>query len=286
MRILVTGKNGQLGWELQQLADQYPSHSFLFTDSKEGDITDINRITNLVQENEVECIINCAAYTAVDKAEENIDAAYTVNHLGVQNLVDVSEKLNVKLVHISTDYVFDGSNSIPYHPSDPVSPLGVYGNSKRKGEESILKSSISAVIIRTSWVYSSHGNNFVKTMLRLGKDREELNVVADQKGAPTYARDLAAACLDATSKLHDITAPEIHHYSNQGEISWFDFASEIMRSASLNCAVNPITTEEYPTPAARPKYSVLNTQSFEERFGTTMKPWQDSLSDCLSELGF
>lgn len=286
MRLLITGKNGQLGWELQQVATKHPEHTFFFADSTEGDITNKHIIASLVEAYKIECIINCAAYTAVDKAEEDYENAFTVNHTGVQNLVDVCAETGIALIHISTDYVFDGSASTPYLPKDPVSPLGVYGQSKRHGEEAILKSEIRSVILRTSWVYSSHGNNFVKTMLRLGAERDTLNVVSDQKGCPTYARDLAEACLTVVDQLSSLEGPEVHHFSNRGAITWFDFATEIMRLAHLNCTVHPITSAEYPTPAARPNYSVLSTESFTQRFGQTPAAWQDSLKACISALGF
>lgn len=283
MKILVTGKNGQLGSEIQSLSKE-SSASYIFLDSTEGDITNKENLERIVREHAIDTIINCAAYTAVDKAESEEEKAFLVNHFGVQNLVEICSEHKIRLIHISTDYVFDGKASTPYTPNSPVSPVGIYGKSKQQGESAILNSTIEAVIIRTSWVFSSFGNNFVKTMLRLGGEKESLNVVNDQFGCPTYAKDLAAACIKiaATAKWKEQSA--VYHFSNSGEISWFDFATEIMKQANLNCKIQPIPTEDYPTPAERPKYSVLETTKIQSDYNLTIRHWKEALKDCLESL--
>ena len=285
MNILVTGKNGQLGSEINYISSNTEhSHNLIFTDSVEGDITDIKKLQKLFSTHKLDIVINCAAYTAVDKAESDIERAFEVNGKGVQNLVDICSEHDCKLIHISTDYVFNGSANAPYQPYDPVSPLGVYGASKRKGEEAILNSNTNAIIIRTSWVFSSFGGNFVKTMLRFGKEREELNVVDDQIGCPTYAFDLAKACIQITESNNWTKGVSIYHFSNSGEISWFTFAEEIMNLAKLNCRINPIPSIDYPTPVERPKYSVLDTRSIQENFNITPRTWNEALKDCLNRI--
>lgn len=286
MKILVTGKNGQLGSEIHALSTNFSGHNFIFLGSSDGDITSTEQLRWVFEIHQPDVVINCAAYTAVDQAETDQGRAFQVNATGVENLVSLCEGFNSRLIHISTDYVFDGTASTPYLPTSPVSPIGVYGESKRKGEEVILKSNINAIIIRTAWVYSSFGKNFVKTMLRLGAEKEKLPVVNDQMGAPTYARDLAKACLEIATKLDWPKSEKIYHYTNSGAITWFDFASEIMKSADLKCKVEPIPSEAYPTPAKRPKYSVLNTDSIQSDFNIEVRPWKDALRDCLHELGY
>jgi len=282
MNILVTGRNGQLGSELHHLSAS-SDDSFLFVDIEDGDITNKNQLQKLVTEHQIEAIINCAAYTAVDKSEEEQELAYAVNAIGVLNLVEICAENNLRLIHISTDYVFNGEGTAPYKPEDPVSPLGVYGATKRAGEVHLLSGTAEAIIIRTSWVFSSFGGNFVKTMLRLGAERDNLNVVNDQRGCPTYARDLASACLQVI-KADWKGKQRIYHFSNSGEITWFDFATEIMRLGKRNCLVNPIPTSEYPTPAKRPAYSVLDTSDLTKDFGITPRNWKEALKDCIAEI--
>ena len=285
MKILVTGSNGQLGSEIEALSLSYPSWKFFFSDLPELDICNKDLLSQFVVDNKINSIINCAAYTAVDKAEENIEIADLVNASAVGNLASVAEEQNLKLIHISTDYVFDGTSHMPYTENMPVSPLGVYGATKRKGEEFIINSSAEAILIRTSWLYSSFGNNFVKTMLRLGEEREELAVIFDQVGTPTYARDLAQTCLDILSKSECLnTNGKVYHFSNEGISSWYDFAKAIMEMGEVNCQVNPIETKDYPTPAARPHYSVLNKGKIKADFGIQVPYWRDSLMDCIKLL--
>ena len=282
--ILVTGTNGQLGSEIKALHGSYP-YIFFFTDRGSLDITDTKAIKNFVELNKIDVIINCAAYTAVDKAESDEQNADAINHLAVKNLALTCKQNNIKLIHISTDYVFDGKNYKPYTEDDATAPNGVYGKTKLDGEKALLHvSPANSIIIRTSWVYSSFGANFVKTMLRLGKEKEQLGVIYDQVGTPTYARDLARAILDILPKLQN-DKTEIYHYSNEGVLSWYDFAKEIMRMAKLDCQVNPIETKEYPTPATRPHYSLLNKSKIKQDFGITIPYWKDSLDACLKTLG-
>ena len=282
--ILVTGGKGQLGSELRDLSDAY-DYNFFFTDMVELDISNSKNIEKFVEKNEIDIILNCAAYTAVDKAEEEHELADKINHQAVTFLGEIAKAKEIGLVHISTDYVFDGKNHRPYVEDDTVSPQSVYGETKLLSEQSLLKiNPKNSIIIRTSWVYSSHGNNFVKTMLRLGKEREELGVIFDQVGTPTYARDLAKAILDILPNLNQEDI-EIYHYSNEGVLSWYDFAKEIMRMAKIECKVNPIETKAYPTPASRPFYSLLNKSKIKETFGIEIPYWKDSLDECLEKMG-
>lgn len=285
MNILITGTNGQLGSEIRELSLQVSGHTFLFENSKTLDITNEELVNKYVKENKVEAIINCAAYTAVDTAENDYDNAEKVNAQGVRNLVNALENVKGKLIHISTDYVFNGENFTPYEESQKVAPIGVYGVTKRKGEEYILNSNIEAIIIRTSWVYSSYGNNFVKTMMRLGKEREELNVIFDQIGSPTYAKDLGKVCLDILINQNKIDQKsKIYHYSNEGVASWYDFAKAIMKIAEIDCGVYPIETKDYPTPAKRPSYSVLNKVNIKKDFNIEIPYWRDSLKECIKKI--
>lgn len=282
--ILVTGSNGQVGSEIRALQSDYP-YNFFFTDRSSLDITNEKAIEEFVESNKIDAIINCAAYTAVDKAESDAINADAINHLGVKNLALTCKANNVKFIHISTDYVFDGKNHKPYIEDDSTNPNGVYGATKLRGEQTLLHvSPANSIIIRTSWVYSSFGANFVKTMLRLGKEKKELGVIYDQVGTPTYARDLAQAILEILPKINN-EKTEIYHYSNEGVLSWYDFAKEIMRMAKLECQVNPIETAQYPTPAQRPHYSLLNKAKIKKEFGITIPYWKDSLDMCLKTLG-
>lgn len=283
MNVLITGKNGQLGSELQEVSLE-SRHTFIFCNSHECDIRDQNVIETIVLKHKINTIINCAAYTAVDDAEDDEKNVMNVNFIGVQNLNTVAEKFKIKLIHISTDYVFSGEKSKPYKTEDAVSPIGVYGKSKRKGEEVILNSNTDAIAIRTSWLYSSFGNNFVKTMLRLGKTKTALNVVNDQFGSPTYARDLARFCIQLLDVESLNSKQRIYHYANTGAISWCEFAKEIMSIAKLNCEIHPVSTDQYPTKADRPKYSVLSNEAIQTDFNVSISFWKDALQDCINRL--
>ena len=287
MNILVTGSNGQLGTEIKDLAVNYTKFSFFFLDLPELDICNSSKLNIFIKENNINTVINCAAYTAVDKAEQDSDIAKKVNATGVLNLVNALEKVDGKLIHISTDYVFDGNNFIPYQELDEVNPIGVYGNTKRIGELAVINSNIDAIVIRTSWLYSAYGNNFVKTMLRLGDERDELGVIFDQVGTPTNAADLAKACIDiiAYSKDANINSKEnLYHFSNEGVASWYDFAIAIMNLGVVDCKVRPIETKDYPTPAKRPHFSVLNKSKIKNDFEIEIPYWRDSLKDCIEKI--
>ena len=282
--ILVTGSNGQLGSEIRELSSNY-SYTFFFTDRNNIDITSKDSIKAFCQTNNINVIINCAAYTAVDKAESDELNADLVNRKAVKKLALVSQDLNIKLIHISTDYVFDGKNFKPYCEEFQTNPQGVYGKTKLDGENEMRDiNPKNSIIIRTSWVYSSFGNNFVKTMLRLGSEKESLGVIFDQVGTPTYARDLAKTILDILPKIEN-SKVEIYNYSNEGVLSWYDFAKEIMKMAKLDCKINPIETFQYPTPAKRPHYSLLNKSRIKSTFNIEITYWKDSLDECLKIMG-
>jgi dTDP-4-dehydrorhamnose reductase len=282
--IVVTGSKGQLGSEIRELSSQY-NYNFLFTDKDTLDITNKKNIKEYIEKNNIDLIINCAAYTAVDKAEDDEVNADKINHLAVKNLSEIAKDKNIKLIHISTDYVFDGKNHKPYLEDDVTQPNGVYGKTKLDGEKAMLGiNPFNSIIIRTSWVYSSFGNNFVKTMLRLGRQRDELGVIFDQVGTPTYARDLAKAILDIIPRIENKTV-EIYHYSNEGVLSWYDFAKAIFRLSEVDCKINPIETKDYPTPATRPHYSLLNKSKIKKEFNIQIPYWKDSLNECLRKMG-
>jgi dTDP-4-dehydrorhamnose reductase len=287
MNILVTGSNGQLGSEIKDIAVNYKDFSFFFMDIPALDICNNNQLDVFFTENKIHTVINCAAYTAVDKAEEDAEIAKKVNSEGVLNLVNAIGKVNGKLIHISTDYVFDGNSFLPYQELDDVNPIGVYGNTKRSGELAVLNAKIDGIVIRTSWLYSAYGNNFVKTMLRLGSEREELGVIFDQVGTPTNASDLAKTCLDIlackkNSKIN--TKGNIYHFSNEGVTSWYDFAHTIMELGKVECHVKPIQTKDYPTLAKRPHFSVLNKTKIKTDFEIEIPYWRDSLVACINKL--
>ena len=287
MNILVTGSNGQLGSEIKDLVTNYKDFNFFFMDLPELDICNRSQLDVFFIENKINTVINCAAYTAVDKAEEDKWLAEKVNFEGVSNLVNAVAKVNGKLIHISTDYVFDGNNFLPYQELDQVNPIGVYGNTKRSGELAVINSDIDAVVIRTSWLYSAYGNNFVKTMLRLGNERDELGVIYDQVGTPTNASDLAKTCLDIlayTKETNVNTKGNVYHYSNEGVVSWYDFARAIMDLGEVDCKIKPIETKDYPTLAKRPHYSVLNKSKIKKDFEIKIPYWRDSLAICISKL--
>lgn len=282
--IAVSGKNGQLGWELARIAATHPEWDFVFFDRSGLDITNEQQVKEFFSEHKPAVFINCAAYTAVDKAEVEQEAAYAANAAAVGRLATLCQANNAILVSFSTDYVFDGRGTEPYKEDLPTAPLNYYGYTKEHGEKLALANCDRCVMIRTSWVYSCHGHNFVKTMLRLMKEREEISVVEDQLGSPTYAKDLAEATLQVIAQLLAGTSSAfgIYHYSNTGVISWFEFAAEIRRQAGLQCRVKPIPTSAFPTPAKRPAYSVLAKDKIVGVFHLQLKDWKESLADCLA----
>ena len=284
--ILVTGANGQLGSELQSLVEKNEhdllESNFYFTDRDSLDITNKDVLEKFIESNEIDTIINSAAYTAVDKAEEDEELAYRVNRDAVKILAELSLANIIRLIHISTDYVYDGNKNTPFNEEDETNPQSVYAKSKLAGEDEIRRiNPANAVIIRTSWVYSSFGSNFVHTMLKLGKSRKELNVVCDQMGTPTYAKDLAKTILSIINSKDETHAVTTYNYSNEGSCSWYDFAHSIFELPNIKCQVNPISTEEYPTPAKRPHNSVLDKKKIKKTFNLHIPYWRDSLKECL-----
>jgi len=282
MKILVTGANGQLGKELQALQANYPQLQFHFFTKSELDIADFSLVEASFEQVQPNYCINCAAYTAVDKAETEKETAFLINQTGAKNLALASKLRGAKFIHISTDYVFDGNGKEPFKEDHPVNPQNIYGASKLKGEEETLAVNPDSIIIRTAWVYSEFGNNFVKTMLRLMQSREEIGVVDDQQGSPTYAADLAKAILFIINSKKWV--PGIYHYSNEGVITWFDFAKAIQEYIQSGCRVNAIPTSAYPTPAKRPAYSVLDKEKIKATFNVAIPHWQESLHLCLNRL--
>lgn len=282
MNILVTGCNGQLGNEIQLLEKGNGKHVFFNTDVNELDITDENAINAFVDANNIDGIINCAAYTAVDKAESNEALCHTLNATAPDYLAAAMGKRGGWMVQVSTDYVFDGTKHTPYSETDPTCPDSVYGRTKLEGEQLVRQHCERAMIVRTAWLYSIFGNNFVKTMIRLGKEKTELGVIFDQIGTPTYARDLAVAIMTAVEKG---IIPGIYHFSNEGVTSWYDFTKAIHRIAGISgCHVRPIHTEEYPTPARRPHYSVLDKTKIKATYNIEVPYWEESLAECISKL--
>lgn len=282
--ILVTGSMGQLGSEIKELSSNY-NYNFFFTKRDDIDITSKDSIKEFCQTNSINVIINCAAYTAVDKAESDEINADLINRKAVKKLSIIAKELNIKLIHISTDYVFDGKNFKPYVEEFQTNPQSVYGKTKLDGENEIRDiNPLNSIIIRTSWVYSYYGNNFVKTMLRLGKEKEELGVIFDQVGTPTYAAHLAKTILNIIPQIEN-SKVEIYNYSNEGVLSWYDFAKEIMKMAKLNCKIKAIETYQYPTPAKRPHFSLLNKSKIKQKFNIEIPYWKDGLDDCLKRLG-
>jgi len=284
MKILVTGGNGQLGTELKMLSEKYPSLEFILTDLQELDITNADQVSSFLKEQQPSWIINCAAYTAVDKAELERDLAMKVNYEAPKILSTIGRELGVRMVHVSTDYVFDGTGHVPYKENDKVNPQSVYGESKLKGEIEVLHN--LGIVVRTSWLYSAYGNNFVKTMLRLGKEKESIGVIFDQIGTPTWAHDLAEAIVSmvVSMGLQSDSYSGIYHYSNEGVCSWYDFALKIMNLSGSRCQVKPIETADYPLPAPRPAYSVLNKKKIKETFKLEIPHWEGSLIKCLNLL--
>jgi dTDP-4-dehydrorhamnose reductase len=278
--VLVTGGNGQLGSEIKDLACNL-TDNFFFTNSSILNITEHKKVASFCLENKINIIINCAAYTAVDKAETEKELAEAINYQGVKNLANIAKENSIKLIHISTDYVFDGRNKKPYNEDDITRPIGVYGKTKLAGEQAMIECNLKdSIIIRTSWLYSFYGNNFVRTMAKLGTQKKELNVIFDQIGTPTYAKDLAQVILNILPKIQNDQL-EIYHYSNDGVCSWFDFATEIMQKLKLNCVIKPIETKDYPTLVRRPEYSVLNKDKIQKTFGIKIPNWKESLNECL-----
>ncbi len=287
MNILITGAKGQLGSEIRAIAGK-TGWNFIFTDIDELDITRKQDIQYFFNEHQIDCCINCAAYTGVDQAESEPEKARLINETSVWHLAAACNSHRARLIHISTDFVFDGKSNLPYRESDPVKPLSVYGKTKLNGEIAAA-SCDQALIIRTSWLYSANGNNFVRTMLRLGEEREEIKVVFDQTGTPTYAADLAEAIL----RILDESMPEsenadkwkgVYHYSNEGVASWYDFAFEIFRMTGMKVKLIPVRSNEYPTPAARPAYSVLDKEKIKQTFSLKIPHWKTSLEKCLKKL--
>ncbi|MBN2520898.1 MAG: dTDP-4-dehydrorhamnose reductase [Bacteroidales bacterium] len=284
--ILITGAKGQLGNEIKVIGKNFKNLSFIYTDIEELNITNINELDTFFRTNLVEFIVNCAAYTAVDKAESEPDKAELINATAVKNLRQIAEKCNCYLIHISTDYVFDGQGYMPYKEIDRTNPQSVYGKSKLKGEQA-LEGYEKGIIIRTSWLYSSFGNNFVKTILRLAKEKDELKVVFDQVGTPTYAADLVKAIITIVQQTFENSekfVPGIYHFSNEGICSWYDFAKEIIDIIKLECKIIPIESKDFPTAAKRPFYSVLNKEKIKSTFNFEIPFWKDSLRECLKLL--
>ncbi|ADQ79363.1 dTDP-4-dehydrorhamnose reductase [Paludibacter propionicigenes WB4] len=280
--ILITGSHGQLGNEMQQAAARFPAFRFIYTDVEELDICDKAALDAFVKANAVNVIVNCAAYTAVDKAEDDVELCYKINAEAVRNIGEVAHQNGLKVVHVSTDYVFDGTNYMPYSEDQAVSPNTVYGKSKLAGEQALMETCEQAVILRTAWLYSSFGNNFVKTMIKLGTERDSLNVIFDQIGSPTYAADLADAILKLLS--HPVFVPGIYHFSDEGVCSWYDFTKTIHRIAGITCDVHPIETKDYPARTPRPHYSVLNKSKIKTTYGIVIPHWEESLERCMKIL--
>ncbi len=287
--ILVTGANGQVGSELKALVAQYPDFNFDFVDKEELDITDEVAVMAYFENKKFAYCLSCAAYTAVDKAEEQKDIAMLVNTVGAKNLAVAAQKTGGRMLHLSTDYVYHNNQNTPFVETDETNPQGVYAESKLAGDRTVLNINPKNLVIRTSWVYSTFGNNFVKTMLRLGADRDKLTVIFDQIGTPTYAYDLAKAMLDILTKIENKEVESdsiggVYHYSNEGVTSWYDFATAIFRIENINCKVSPIETKDYPTAAKRPHFSLLNKAKIRGAFGLEIPHWEVSLDRCLKAL--
>ena len=280
--ILITGANGQLGNEMRVLSAEYPEYAYFFTDVAELDICDEQAVMEFVQANDIHVIVNCAAYTAVDKAEENVELCTKLNADAVGYLAKAAEACGAEFIQISTDYVFDGTAHVPYRESASTCPNSVYGHTKLAGEQNALTLCSRSMVIRTAWLYSTFGNNFVKTMIRFGRERDSLGVIFDQVGTPTYARDLARAIFVA---IRQGVVPGVYHFSNEGVCSWYDFTKAIHRLAGItDCKVKPLHSEEYPTLAKRPHYSVLDKTKIKETYHIEIPYWMDSLESCIAEL--
>lgn len=287
MKVLVTGAYGQLGNSLKEISVHFPDLSLILTDYDSLDITDRSAVVSYLESIRPDFLINCAAYTAVDKAETDLDAAFRLNASGPENLAIGCRQFGTRLVHISTDYVFDGRKNTPYSEEDIPNPQGVYGNTKLEGERLVLKQLPESIVIRTSWLYSIYGNNFVKTMIRLGQERDHLKVVFDQTGTPTNADDLATAILQiiTRSSMDNYGGKSgIYHFSNLGVCSWYDFAIEVHKMAGISCKVTPVLSTEFQTLAKRPAYSVLDKSKFQATFGIDIPYWRDSLMKCIQRI--
>jgi dTDP-4-dehydrorhamnose reductase len=284
LNILITGGNGQLGSEIREASASYPYYRFIFTDIAELDITDRDKVDDFIGENNIDVVINCAAYTNVDMAEKEPEKAMLINRDTVSNLAFACNIHDSFLVHISTDYIFDGSGNYPYGENAPTSPATSYGRSKLAGEDAMISCLPKGIIIRTSWLYSSFGHNFIKTILEKGKDKGELTVVNDQTGCPTYACDLAVLILDLIPKFLSGRNLRIYNYSNEGQCTWYEFAKEAVGLAGIKCRVNPVTSAEYQQLASRPVYSVLDKSKIKKDFGIFIPHWKESLAVCIEKL--
>ncbi len=284
-KILVTGASGQLGWELSQLASSFPQYEMIFTDRSKLDLSQPNALAAVINEIAPDAIINTAAYTAVDKAESEKELAMAVNAKSVEQMAAIAFARNIPFITFSTDYVFTGNASTPYTTETALAPLNFYGSTKAEGERLAIAANPNTIIIRTSWVFSVHGNNFVKSMIRFMKERDVLNIVSDQKGRPTYAKDLAMAtmkmivALEAGQKIKGI-----YHFANKGETTWYEYCKKIQSLVGLSCQINSILTADFPTPAKRPAYSVLDTEKIEKELSLTIPHWETSLKECISKL--
>ena len=280
--ILITGANGQLGNEMRVLSAEYPEYSYFFTDVEELNICNEQAVMDYVEDHQIHVIVNCAAYTAVDKAEEDVELCTKLNADAVGYLANAAEVFGAEFIQISTDYVFDGTAHIPYQETEPTCPNSVYGSTKLSGEQNALTLCTRSMVIRTAWLYSTFGNNFVKTMIRLGRERDSLGVIFDQVGTPTYARDLARAIF---AVIRQGVTPGIYHFSNEGVCSWYDFTKVIHRLAGITtCNVKPLHTLEYPTKATRPHYSVLDKSKIKEVYHVEIPYWEESLKECIAQL--
>ena len=283
-RILITGANGQLGNEMRVLSEEYPEHAYFFTDVAELDICNEQAVMDFVKANGIHTIVNCAAYTAVDNAEDQVEFCTRLNADAVGYLAKSAEANGAEFIQISTDYVFDGTAHVPYQETDPTCPESVYGSTKLEGERNALAYCSRAMVIRTAWLYSTFGNNFVKTMIRLGKERDSLGVIFDQIGTPTYARDLARVIFEA---IRQGVVSGVYHFSDEGVCSWYDFAKTIHRLAGItNCKVKPLHTSEYPTKAKRPHYSVLDKSKIKATYDLEVPYWEESLKECINTMSF
>ncbi len=283
-KILITGSNGQLGNSIKKLETAYPKSSFVYTDIEDLDITKWEDVNRIMENGDFTHVVNCAAYTGVDKAEEEYELAYLLNATGPLNLAKASKLHHCRFIHISTDYVFDGTSHKPYVETDSTHPPSAYGKSKLEGERKVMEEGQGAVVLRTSWLYSEFGNNFLKTMMKYGEERDELRVVFDQIGSPTYAGDLAEVILMIIHSSKPIETNDIYHFSNEGVVSWYDFAKEIMEVAKITCKINPILSVEYPLPAPRPFYSVMDKAKIKRDFNLEIPYWKDSMKKCIENL--
>lgn len=281
IKLLITGSNGQLGSEFRSLSAGFPGFEFIFTDIDELDIASAHAVDQILKNGRFHALINCASYTQVDQAEEEPEIAFQVNARATKILAETAKRYSCYMVHISTDYVFDGRHYYPYSEEDPPRPVSVYGNTKLEGEKSFAQSGVKGMIIRTSWLYSSFGKNFIKTILQAASERKEIRVVSDQAGSPTYARHLAGHLLEILPGAISGNIGGIFHYANEGICSWYDLAHETIRMAELECKVIPIATSDYPTAAPRPFYSVLDKSKIRKQFGISIPQWREGLRECI-----